>query len=74
LVFFFFFLFTRFSREVLKPFAGQLLGELFSVLGRDGVKENDYVIKAILRITRTLQEDMIAHAGEFAATVLVLCW
>jgi len=50
-----------FTKENTNQFLGTLLAELFAVLERDGIHENDYVIRAILRISKVMQEAMVAH-------------
>eukprot|EP00299_Pterocystis_sp_00344_P016813 c8434_g1_i1.p1 GENE.c8434_g1_i1~~c8434_g1_i1.p1 ORF type:complete len:807 (-),score=232.52 c8434_g1_i1:83-2503(-) len=65
-----------FDRTVVKTFSGPLLSELFGVFERTQ-EENDYIIKAVLRVARILQEDMIAHAefciGQLQNMVTKVC-
>eukprot|EP00300_Choanocystis_sp_HF-7_P010198 c16835_g1_i1.p1 GENE.c16835_g1_i1~~c16835_g1_i1.p1 ORF type:complete len:996 (+),score=245.22 c16835_g1_i1:75-2990(+) len=48
-----------FTSAMIGPISKPLLTQLFGVLNRQG--ENDYVMKAILRISRILQDAMIEH-------------
>eukprot|EP00298_Acanthocystis_sp_HF-20_P004772 c15082_g1_i1.p1 GENE.c15082_g1_i1~~c15082_g1_i1.p1 ORF type:complete len:726 (+),score=188.34 c15082_g1_i1:67-2244(+) len=51
----------KISKDILKSFSAQLIFELLSNIEKDEVEENDYVIKAIFRISKILQSDMLAH-------------
>jgi exportin-2 (importin alpha re-exporter) len=48
----------RFSKEDLKPYAQNLLTNLFGVLSNSQQRENEYVMKAIMRVTAVLKEEM----------------
>ena len=49
----------RFGRAALKPFLTPLLTALFQILERADAKENDYVMKAIMRVIGVSGEDVV---------------
>jgi len=52
----------RFSKEQLKPFVESLLISLFQILEKEESKENDYVLKSIMRVCAVAEETVIPYA------------
>ena len=52
----------RFDKEAIKPHLQKLLEGLFAVLNQDESKENEYVMKAIMRVCSVGQDGMVPFA------------
>lgn len=55
---------SRYTKDDLKPFAQLLLPSLFSLLTKQDDEDNEYVMKAIMRVSAVLKDEM----GPFLAT------
>lgn len=52
----------RFGKSDIQPYLTALLDALFKVLETDQSKENEYVMKAIMRVVHTAQETMLPYS------------
>lgn len=57
------------TKTDLVPVEGQLLTNLFNALKLPGSQENEYVMKAIMRVLHVLQEDLVRHADGIIASL-----
>lgn len=55
----------RYNKDDVKPFITALLTNLFQVLTAPNQKENEYVMKAIMRVTAVLKEEMKPLMGVY---------
>ena len=54
----------RVSKDSLRPFLNGLFEGLFGVLDRSEGQENEYVMKATMRLLTVVQEDILPVTGE----------
>ena len=64
---------ARFARPDLKPLLADLLSNLFKAVEESAqVKENDYVMKAIMRVIATAQEDILPYSAKCIQVLVTL--
>lgn len=51
------------TQDILAPFAGDAVGGLFQALSKPNSNENEYVMKAIMRVINTLNEHSMPFMG-----------